>query len=123
MYEHRLSDIGKLLRMHANCVVSKFLLNFKSMGFHECNMLNITLNFIQHLSIVIFKEERTRSFCAEDKKRLKENLVAEISHYVATINVFLFFVRRGYLRITNTYIKSKLKIEWNQGLVSKAIQE
>ena len=123
MYEHRLSDIGKLLRMHANCVVSKFLLNFKSMGFHECNMLNITLNFIQHLSIVIFKEERTRCFTAEDKQRLKENWVGLISHNVATINVFLFFVRRGYLRITNTYIKSKLKIEWNQGLVSKAIQE
>ena len=93
------------------------------MGFHECNMLNITLNFIQHLSIVIFKEERTRCFTAEDKQRLKENWVGLISHNVATINVFLFFVRRGYLRITNTYIKSKLKIEWNIGLVSKAIQE
>ena len=118
-----MTDIGKLLRMHTNCVVSKFLLNFKSMGFHECKKLTLLLNFIQHLSKVIFREASTRSFSAEDKQRLKENWVAEISHNVATINIFLFFVRRGYLRITGKSPTSKLKIEWNQGLVSKAIQE
>jgi hypothetical protein len=118
-----MTDVGNLLRMHTNCVLSKFLLNFKSMGFHECKKLTLLLNFIQHLSKVIFREDRTRSFCAEDKQRLKENWVAEISHQVATINIFLFFVRRGYLRITGTSLRYKLKLEWNQEFVSKAIQE
>ena len=123
MFEHRLTDIGKLLRMHTNCVLSKFLLNFKSMGFHECKQFTVLLNIIHHLSKVIFREDTTRSFCAEDKQRLKENWVAVISHQVATVNIFLFFIRRGYLRITGPLPRYKLKVEWNQELVGKAIQE
>ena len=121
MYEHRLTDIGKLLRMHTNCVLSKFLLNFKSMGFHECKQFTVLLNIIHHLSKVIFIEDTTRSFRAEDKQRLKENWVAVISHQVATVNIFLFFIRRGYLRITGPLPRYKLKVEWNQELVGKAI--
>jgi hypothetical protein len=116
-----MTDIGKLLRMHTNCVLSKFLINFKSMGFHECKKLTVLLNFIQHLSNVIFREDTTRSFKAEDKQRLKENWVIEISHQVATVNIFLFFIRRGYLRITGPLPRYKLKVEWNQELVGKAI--
>ena len=123
MYEHRMTDYGNLLRMHTNCVLSKFLLNFKSMGFHECKKLIILLNIINHLSVVIFKEVRTRSFSTEDKQRLKAKWVAAISDQVTTVNIFLFFVRRGYLRITGISPKYKLMVEWDQGLVSKAIQE
>jgi hypothetical protein len=42
---------------------------------------------------------------------------------VATVNIFLFFVRRGYVRITCLSPKYKLMVEWDQGLVSKAVQE
>ena len=81
------------------------------------------LNIIKHLSVVIFKEARTRSFSAEDKQRLKAKWVADVSDHVATVNIFLFFVRRGYLRIISLSPKYKLMVEWDQGLVSKAIQE
>ena len=91
------------------------------MGFHECKKLIILLNIINHLSVVIFKEARTRSFSAEDKQRLKANWVTDISDQVATVNIFLFFVRRGYLRITSISLKYKLMVEWDQGLISKAI--
>jgi hypothetical protein len=123
MFEERLSEHGKLLRMHCCCVLSKFLLLFRTAGFKEVKKLNLLLYFLLHLSKVVFREVSTRGFEAEDKFNLKVWWIPELDHRVTAVNIVLFLVRRGYISVGSVVPRYLLKYEWKLDVVDKAIKE
>ena len=109
--------------MHCCCVLSKFLLLFKTAGFIEIKKLNLLLHFLLHLSNVVFKEVNTRSFEAEDKFNLKIGWIPELDHSVTAVNIVLFLIRRVYISDINVVPRFFLKFNWKPEIVEKAIQE
>ena len=98
--------------MHSCCVLSKFLLLFKTAGFKEIKKLNLLMYFLLHFSNVVFREVSTRSFEAEDKFNLRVCWIAELDHRVTAVNIVLFLVRRGYISVGSVVPRYLLRIEW-----------
>ena len=119
----RLTEHGKLLRMHCCCVLSKFLLLFKTVGFKEINRLNLLLHFLIHLSQVVYKEVSTRSFEPEDKFNLRVGWIPEQDQCVTAVNIVLFLIRRGYISDITVVPRFFLKFNWRPDFVEQAIQE
>jgi hypothetical protein len=109
--------------MHCCSVLSKFLLLFSSAGFKEVKKLTLLLNFLLHLSKVVFREVSTRGFEAEDKFNLRLCWIPELDHRVTAVNIVLFLVRRGYISVISVVPRYLLKFEWKPEVVEKAIQE
>ena len=119
----RLSEHSKLLRSHCCCVLSKFLLLYKTAGFKEIKRLNLLLHFLLHLSQVVFKEVSTRSFEPEEKFNLRVGWIPELDNKVAAVNIVLFLIRRGFIKDINVVPRFFLKFDWKLEVVEQAIQE
>ena len=109
--------------MHCCCVLSKFLLLFRTAGFKEIKKLNLLMYFLLHLSNVVFREVSTRTFEAEDKLNLRLCWIPELDHRVTAVNIVLFLVRRGYIIVGSVVPRYLLRLEWRSDIVEKAIQE